>query len=117
MKKLWQELDQFRPIPENSCINDCAVISKMKQYRDNDQVIHFLKGLREQYTPVRSQIMLMDPLPNIGKVYSLLVQQERQSVTPIDESKISAVATNGNYGNSGYSHDNRGASNRGRGHR
>lgn len=32
--------------------------------------------------------MLMDPLPSICKVYSLLVQQERQANLPIDESKI-----------------------------
>ncbi|MCI44708.1 hypothetical protein A2U01_0065947, partial [Trifolium medium] len=51
------------------------------------------------------------------RVYSLLVQQERQYVTSIDESKLIAAATNGNYGISGYNHDNRGASNRGRGHR
>lgn len=30
----------------------------------------------------------MDPLPSICKVYSLLVQQERQANLPIDESKI-----------------------------
>ncbi|MCH83453.1 retrovirus-related pol polyprotein from transposon TNT 1-94, partial [Trifolium medium] len=62
--------------------------------RDSDQVIRFLKGLNDQYTAVRSQIMLMDPLPNIGKVYSLLVQQERQTVMPLDESKLLAVSGN-----------------------
>ncbi|GAU47119.1 hypothetical protein TSUD_98960 [Trifolium subterraneum] len=62
------------------------------------QVIRFLKGLNEQYSAVRYQIMLMEPLPNICKVYSLLVQQERQAVTPIDESKLLAVSGN-SYGN------------------
>lgn len=31
--------------------------------------------------------MLMEPLPNICKVYPLLVQQKRQATTPLDESK------------------------------
>jgi hypothetical protein len=66
----------------------------MRHYKDNDQVIRFLKGLNEQYRAVRSQIMLMDPLPNIGKVYSLLVQKERQIPIPIDESKLLAVSGN-----------------------
>ncbi|MCI14963.1 flavonol sulfotransferase-like protein, partial [Trifolium medium] len=57
-----------------------------------------------------SQIMLMDPLPNIGKVYSLLVQQERQVVTPIDESKLLAIS-----GNSYPQHGGRGYAGRDRG--
>ncbi|PNY00259.1 hypothetical protein L195_g023535, partial [Trifolium pratense] len=37
MKKLWQELDNFRPIPESNCIVDCNVVAKMKEYKDSDQ--------------------------------------------------------------------------------
>jgi len=79
MKKLWQELDNFRPIPTSNCVDDCKAIAKMHEYKDSDQVIRFIKGLNEQFSAVRSQIMLMDPLPSIGKVYSLLVQQEREA--------------------------------------
>ena len=92
LKKLWQELDNFRPIPVVSCTDDCKAVSKMREYRDSDQVIRFLKCLNEQYSTVRSQIMLMEPLPNIGKVYSLLALQERQVVPPLDESKLLAAA-------------------------
>ncbi|XP_058761729.1 uncharacterized protein LOC131635138 [Vicia villosa] len=94
MKKLWQELDNFRPIPHTGCHDACLVLDKMRNYRDNDQVIRFLKGLSEQYAAVRSQIMLMEPLPSIGKVYSLLVQQERQTLLQFDESKILAASQN-----------------------
>ncbi|GAU10774.1 hypothetical protein TSUD_426280, partial [Trifolium subterraneum] len=69
----------------------------------------------------RAQIMLMDPLPTIGKVYSLLVQQERQTVTPIDESKILAASGYQDHGGRGqFSHkeySGRGQSSRGRGSR
>ncbi|GAU37802.1 hypothetical protein TSUD_276200 [Trifolium subterraneum] len=116
MKKLWQELDNFRPIPVSHCVDDCAAIIKMKQYRDSDQVIRFLKGLNEQYSVVRSQIMLMEPLPNIGKVYSLLVQQERQVVIPIDDSKLLAISGN-SYRNSSNPPAGRGYGGRGRGQR
>ncbi|KAK2359287.1 hypothetical protein QL285_084673 [Trifolium repens] len=108
LKKLWQELDNFRPIPSCDCVPTCQAIDKIRNYRDGDQVIRFLKGLNEQYSTVKSQIMLMDPLPNICKVYSLLVQQERQAVVPLDESKLLAAA-NLNYPGRGTS------SNRGRG--
>jgi hypothetical protein len=63
--------------------------------------------------------MLMDPLPNIGKVYSLLVQQERQSLLSLDESKILAASSNPPSGR-GYSsqrgrNDRGGKTNGGRG--
>ncbi|GAU16526.1 hypothetical protein TSUD_167570 [Trifolium subterraneum] len=118
MKKLWQELDNFRPIPQSNCVYNCTAIAKMKEYKDSDQVIRFLKGLNEQYYVVRSQIMLMDPLPTISKVYSLLVQQERQAIIPLDESKLLAVNGYNSYAGrgDGYgSHAGRGQSYRGRG--
>lgn len=50
-----------------------------------EQVTTFLKGLNENFTNVKSQIMLMSPLPAIGKVCSLIQQQERQFVRVIHE--------------------------------
>uniref|UniRef100_A0A2N9IE43 Retrovirus-related Pol polyprotein from transposon TNT 1-94-like beta-barrel domain-containing protein n=1 Tax=Fagus sylvatica TaxID=28930 RepID=A0A2N9IE43_FAGSY len=40
--------------------------------------MQFLTGLNETFTPVRGQILLMDPMPHIDKVFSLLRQEERQ---------------------------------------
>ncbi|GAU48976.1 hypothetical protein TSUD_245670 [Trifolium subterraneum] len=94
LTQLWQDLDNFRPIPSCDCVITCQAITKIRSYRDGDQVIHFLKGLNDQYSHVKSQIMLMDPLPPISKVYSLLIQQERQTVIPLDESKLLAMSNN-----------------------
>uniref|UniRef100_A0A151UDR9 Retrotransposon gag domain-containing protein n=1 Tax=Cajanus cajan TaxID=3821 RepID=A0A151UDR9_CAJCA len=85
LKGLWQELNNFRPIPSCTCKVPCScqLIPTVVSYRENDYVIRFLKGLNDQYSTVRSQIMLMEPLPKINKVFSLLIQQERQmSVQP-----------------------------------
>ncbi|XP_020207161.1 uncharacterized protein LOC109792187 [Cajanus cajan] len=93
LKTLWQELDNFRPIPTCKCAVacNCDLLSIVRSYRENDYVIRFLKGLNEQYSSVRSNIMLMEPLPNITKVFSLLIQQERQFNSVIDDSKALAV--------------------------
>ncbi|CAJ2671312.1 unnamed protein product [Trifolium pratense] len=60
----------------------------------------FLQGLNDSYTSVRSQILLMDPLPSVPKAYSLLLQEERQrsisdsrSVS-IDQSAMSVQQSN-----------------------
>jgi len=116
MKKHWQELDNFRPIPTSNCVEDCKVIAKMREYKYSDQVISFLKGFKEQFSEVRSQIMLMDPLPSIRKVYSLLVLQERHLIVPLDESKFLALSCNSFSGNSSYGKSNMNTS-RGRGGR
>ena len=40
--------------------------------------MQFLMGLNESYSQGRAQILLMDPLPSINEVYSLLIQEERE---------------------------------------
>jgi hypothetical protein len=44
-------------------------------------------GLNESYSHVRGQILLIDPLPSINKVFSLIIQEERQRM--ISSSSIS----------------------------
>ena len=38
----------------------------------------FLMGLNETYAAVRGQILLMEPMPPLSKVFSLLLQDEKQ---------------------------------------
>lgn len=78
-KGLWKELNNFRPIPTCTCTISCTcnLVPIVRWYRENDHVICFLKSLNEPYATVRSHIMLMDPLPSFGRVFSLLIQHER----------------------------------------
>lgn len=43
-----------------------------------DYVLAFLMGLNESFSQVRSQILLIDPLAAINKVFSMVIQEERQ---------------------------------------
>ncbi|XP_057429603.1 uncharacterized protein LOC130722777 [Lotus japonicus] len=74
MKILIDELEVLKSLP--SCT--CEALTKIKEDRNSDHVIHFLRGLNEQFSGVRSQIMLMDLLPSINLVFQLVAQQERQ---------------------------------------
>uniref|UniRef100_A0A5B7C6V8 Uncharacterized protein n=1 Tax=Davidia involucrata TaxID=16924 RepID=A0A5B7C6V8_DAVIN len=40
--------------------------------------MQFLMGLNESYSAIRGQILLMNPLPNVTKAYSSIVQEEKQ---------------------------------------
>jgi len=78
---LWDELNSHRPIPNCTCVHPyrCDSTRLAKLYISEDQIIQFLTGLNESFFVVKTQILLMDPLPSINKVYSLVVQEEIQN--------------------------------------
>ncbi|MCI65985.1 UDP-glycosyltransferase, partial [Trifolium medium] len=49
-------------------------------------IIRFLTGLNEHFSVAKSQILLMNPLPPMTKVFSLALQHERQS--HFDDSRV-----------------------------
>lgn len=50
----------------------------MEKYFQSEHVMNFLMGLNESFSQIRGQILLQDPFPQINKVFSLVVQEERQ---------------------------------------
>ncbi|KAI5408975.1 hypothetical protein KIW84_054702 [Lathyrus oleraceus] len=52
--------------------------------------ICFLKGLNDNFNHVKSQILMVEPLPNVTKVFSSILQQERQltSLITYESSKV-----------------------------
>jgi hypothetical protein len=79
MKALWDELDFLDPIPVCTCgaACTCGALLNLKNHRNTQIFVCFLRGLNDTYQTVRSQIMLIHPLPSINRVYFMIVQQER----------------------------------------
>ncbi|XP_020208977.2 uncharacterized protein LOC109793916 [Cajanus cajan] len=99
LKEMWDEIDNLRPLSRCKCsiACSCGAVDSSYKYREQDAVIRFLRGLNDQYTHVRSQIMLMDPLPSLSKTFSLVGQQERhlnQSAIH-DDTKVLAATSFG----------------------
>lgn len=46
--------------------------------REEDRLMQFLMGLNDSYNTVRSNILMMSPLPNVRQAYSLVIQEETQ---------------------------------------
>ncbi|MCH79444.1 integrase catalytic region [Trifolium medium] len=91
MKALWEELNSHRPLPVCTCIHQCRcpAMQLVRNYRHEDQILQFLQGLNDSFTIVKTQILLLEPLPTINKVYSLVVQEESNLQTNahvVDES-------------------------------
>ncbi|XP_042944479.1 uncharacterized protein LOC122278348 [Carya illinoinensis] len=53
---------------------------ELKVLWDESYVMKFLMGLTDNFDNVRGQILMMDPLPSINKVFSLVIQEERQKL-------------------------------------
>uniref|UniRef100_A0A2N9G1L7 Conserved oligomeric Golgi complex subunit 6 n=1 Tax=Fagus sylvatica TaxID=28930 RepID=A0A2N9G1L7_FAGSY len=80
LKGLWDELLNYRPIPSCTygakCI--CGLSRILLEYQHYDCVHSFLMGLNDSFAAVRGQILLMEPLPGINKVFSLVQNHEKQ---------------------------------------
>ena len=78
---LWDQLQKFQPFPMCSCgFCTCNLGQKLNDLQHQDLVTQFLMGLNDSYAQVRAEILLMDPLPSVNKVYSLLIQEERHCI-------------------------------------
>nr|KYP71896.1 Copia protein [Cajanus cajan] len=80
LRMIWDELESYRPALFCTCDVKCScnALTDVMLRKMQDRIMQFLRGLNEQYHNVRSNILMMDPLPSIAKVFSYVVQQERQ---------------------------------------
>ena len=80
LQGLWEELLNYSPNPVCNCTPSCScgAMSKTLEKYEQRCVIQFLMGLNESFAAIRGQMLLMDPMPPINKVFSLIRQEERQ---------------------------------------
>ncbi|PNX62704.1 hypothetical protein L195_g061274, partial [Trifolium pratense] len=76
LKTLWEELELYLPIPSCTCRQRCACEAMRSARRNHTllQTVRFLTGLNENFSTVKSQILIMEPLPPINRVFSLVIQ-------------------------------------------
>ncbi|KAK5838374.1 hypothetical protein PVK06_007103 [Gossypium arboreum] len=71
---LKHEYDVLVPTSTYGCEQSRQSVVHHLQQR----LFQFLMGLNETYNAVRSQILLLNPLPSVNHAYSMLVQEESQ---------------------------------------
>ncbi|XP_058735907.1 uncharacterized protein LOC131607949 [Vicia villosa] len=76
IKGIWEELAKFRP--RYQCV--CGGVNPLIEHINHEYVLTFLLGLNESFNPIHSQILLMDSLPSVSRVFSLVIQEEKQHV-------------------------------------
>lgn len=72
MKILWDKLESYRPF--TNCT--CHYYQCMRNAREFmvKEVIQFLTCLSDKFLVVQTPILLMEPLPSLNCVYSLILQ-------------------------------------------
>ena len=102
LKVFWDQLQNLSPFPSCTCGKCmCNINKRLNDLQGREFVMKFLMGVNESFSQVRSQVLLMDPLPSVSKVYSLMIQEETQrsipnaSVVKVDSTALAAkVSTN-----------------------
>lgn len=97
MRTLWEELNSHPPMHHCTCPYpfSCAAMREACNFRFEGQVIQFLTGLNDQFVIIKAQVLMMDPLPSINKVYSLVIREEsnNHSIASSIEEHVSLVNT------------------------
>lgn len=79
-KTLWEETDVLRPLPVCKCNPQCAcdVIDIIRKEREIDQVIRFLDGLNEEFSNLKSNVLVLEPLHEVYRVFAMALKVKRQ---------------------------------------
>ena len=78
------QLLNLRPLPSCSCGKcTCGVNEKIVHIHHQDSIMQFLNGLNDCYSQVKTQILMMEPVPFVDKTFSLVIQEERQRSSSI----------------------------------
>ncbi|XP_075524541.1 uncharacterized protein LOC142556937 [Primulina tabacum] len=72
LKRLWDEFTFLVTLPSCECESAKAYIDHEQQMR----LLQFMMGLNDSYGHIRSQILMMNPLPYVNQAYSIISHEE-----------------------------------------
>ncbi|CAN6864230.1 unnamed protein product [Brassica oleracea] len=83
-----EELLMYKPLPKCTC----SAMTSIKQEHEEERVHQFLMGLDEvRFGNVVTNIISMEPLPDLNSVYQRVIREERRLSTSKTEPKQEAV--------------------------
>lgn len=78
INKIWDDLGDYDKLPMCSYHGcKCDLNSRLEKKVEDESVHQFLMGLDDaSYSTIHSSIIVVDPLPNMNRVYSQITEQE-----------------------------------------
>ncbi|XP_063946865.1 uncharacterized protein LOC108212640 [Daucus carota subsp. sativus] len=95
LKSLWDEYDSL--VSSEPCI--CGASKFLIERQERDRAMEFLQGLHDRFSNIRSQILLIEPLPSAQKIFNLVKQEEAQqfiAMPPALSTESAALQARGN---------------------
>ncbi|CAL1387235.1 unnamed protein product [Linum trigynum] len=82
IKGLWEDYLQFSPIVPCPCAPNnhvpCPVVVAFQTKQETDYLIRFLRGLNKEYEVVKTQLLMMKPLPTVTAAIDDLLLHEQK---------------------------------------
>ncbi|XP_042012146.1 uncharacterized protein LOC121760568 [Salvia splendens] len=79
LRTVWDEYKHTQPLSWCTCNHyRCDSASRWHKQLEDDCTVQFLIGLNHSFSQIRSSILSMVSLPSLSKVFSLVIQEERQ---------------------------------------
>lgn len=76
---MWKQLDQMVQLP--SC--SCNASKEFNSFNHLVKLMQFLMGLDSVYQPVRTNLLIRDPLPTVKDAFSIISREESHRYTNI----------------------------------
>ncbi|KAK4429083.1 hypothetical protein Salat_1208300 [Sesamum alatum] len=95
LKMMCDELVSYEPIPVCQCSGcKCNITAELMKKQENERIHQFLMGLDDAvFGTVRSNILSMEPIPSLMRVYSMIIQEERhRKIARTKDERENAVA-------------------------
>ncbi|GKV42680.1 hypothetical protein SLEP1_g50060 [Rubroshorea leprosula] len=93
LKPIWDELQAHEPVLVCTCGYTCEAAKEYAKAQEMERIHQFLMGLNENFSTTRSQILSMDPLPSLNKVYAMVTKEEKQQTVAASKGpNIKAIA-------------------------
>lgn len=84
LSALWNELEAA----EERLEGPDSTLQQYRAIKEREKVTRFLLILNDTYSPFRSQILAMDPMPSLGRIYQLAVQEESQRQAASEHGRV-----------------------------
>ncbi|XP_054800321.1 uncharacterized protein LOC129304622 [Prosopis cineraria] len=100
LKELWEEFSTIVPLLACKCPSSVEYAKHVQQQK----LFQFLMGLNDSYQSIKSQILLMSPLPSVNQADPIISQEEAQrsiSSFPLPTADYSASTTTRGHGRIG----------------
>ena len=78
-KCLWDQLLNYDSLPECSC----GAVKSLNDCHDNSYVMRFLMSLNESFSTIRSQILMSNPLPSMGRFIHLFFKKKHKNILDV----------------------------------